>query len=251
MTETVPTSLVIDTRKLAQLGMDGPALKVVMKMKSPVLFPLRRLLRIHIIGTPQSGMDALLFCAQQRIPVAFFHADGRLRCRLQAPASDTALVDHWFEHVEFDPEVKQIYADWLLHQGLYALSIMGFHLGAYQTRHKLVYEALRSFCTESLGKQDFRTALDWLDGLLHFQLEQVIAEIGFSQQRGQNKLLNDIKPLAQLWLLHGLANHLQRKPHFAITSQTMITFYQTQTSLIEYSTRRMLIQLTTRLEAIV
>ncbi len=250
MTEPAPTSLMIDARKLQQLGMDGPALKVVMKTKSPVLFPLRRLMRIHIIGTPQSGMDALLHCAQQRIPVAFFRPDGRLRCRLQAPYSDSSLVDHWFEHVEFDPQVKQIYAEWLQHQELYALSVMGFNSGACQNRRHLVYEALRGFCAEALGKKAFHHALDWLDGLLNVQLEQIITGLGFTQARGQQKLYRDIKPMTELYLLHGLAIQLQQNPNYTISAQSITTFYQRQAGTVEYASQRMLTQLITRLEAI-
>lgn len=92
MSDVALTSLVIDSRKLARMGMDGPALKVTMRGRSAILFPLRRLCRIHILGTPESGMDALLFCAEQRVPVAFFHFNGRLRCRLHSSGGAPALL---------------------------------------------------------------------------------------------------------------------------------------------------------------
>src|SRR5690606_9576493 len=146
MSAVAPTSLVIDARKVDKICLDGPALKVVMISRSPVLFPLRRLLRIHVIGTLGTGVDALLHCAERQIPVAFFHPNGRLRCRLLSPAQDCGLVEHWFEHVEFDSAIRQVYEEWLLHQELHLLSKLGFNAGACERRGQLVYEALRGAC---------------------------------------------------------------------------------------------------------
>ena len=251
MTDVALTSLVIDSRKLLRMGMDGPALKVIMRGRSSVLFPLRRLQRIHILGTPDSGMEALLFCAEQRIPVAFFHFNGRLRCRLLPTGGAPALIDHWFEHVEFDPQIGQLYDDWVLHQGLHAMSRLGISGGISESRKKLVYETLRGYCRQQLGKENLNTALDWLDGLLQFHLEQVIEEFGFVQQRGKLKLLADIKPICDLGLLHALAGHLQQRANFSITAQNMTAFYQRQSTELEFSSRRMLTQLVTRLETVV
>ncbi|MEX0618074.1 MAG: CRISPR-associated endonuclease Cas1 [Pseudohongiellaceae bacterium] len=251
MSDAAFSSLVIDTRKLLSMGMDGPALKVVMRGCSPVLFPLRRLRRIHILGTPGSGMEALLFCAEQQIPVAFFKSNGRLRCRLNPAAGTPALIDHWFEHVEFDPQIGQLYDDWVLHQGLHAMSRLGINAGACESRKKLVYETLRGFCRQKLGRGNLKAALEWLDGLLCFHLEQVIEEFGFVQQRGRLKLLGDMKPICDLWLLHALAGSLQQRASFNVTAQSMTAFYQQQADQLEFASRRMLTQLVNRLEAVV
>lgn len=251
MTDVELTSLVIDSRKLLRMGMDGPALKIVMRGRSSVLFPLRRLCRIHILGMPDSGMAALLFCAEQQIPVAFFHFNGRLRCRLLPAGGKPALTDHWLEHVEFDPQIRQIYDDWVQYQGLHSLSLLGIRGGGCESRKKLLYEALRGYCRQQLGRKNLKTALEWLDGLLRFHLEQVIEAFGFVQERGRLKLLADIKPICDLWLLHALAVRLQQRASFRVTAQHMTTFYQQQAVQVELSSRRMLIQLVNTLEAVV
>lgn len=251
MTDIALTSLMIDSRKLLHMGMDGPALKVIMRGRSKVLFPLRRLCRIHILGTPNSGMEALLFCAEQQIPVAFFHLNGRLRSRLLPAAGAGGLIDHWFEHVEFDPQIRQLYDDWVQYQGLHSLSLLGISGGACESRKKLLYEALRGYCRQQLGRKNMKTALEWLDGLLRFHLEQVIETFGFIQERGRLKLLADIKPICDLCLLHALALHLQQHTGFCVTARQMTAFYQQQAVQVEFSSRRMLMQLVNKLEAVV
>lgn len=251
MSEVAPTSLVIDARKLQRLSMDGPALKVTMRGRSPMLFPLRRLLRIHIIGRMQQGMDTLLHCAEQQVPVAFFHLNGRLRCRLQPAAGAPSLIDHWFEHVEFDPEVRQLYEDWVLNQKLYALSRLGINSGVREKRGELVYQTLRGYCRRRLGRETLKDALEWLDGLVFFHLENLLAEYGFGYQRSQQKLQQDIKPLCDFWLLYALAARLQQSAVFDVTPRSMTAFYQQQAIELEGQLRRMLTQLVNRLEEVV
>ncbi|MGD8175642.1 hypothetical protein [Marinimicrobium sp. ARAG 43.8] len=251
MNDVALTSLVIDSRKLCLIAMDGPALKVIMQRHSPVLFPLRRLLRIHILGTPGKGMDALLFCAEQQVPVAFFHFNGRLRCRLHPASGAPSLMDHWFEHVEFDPQMSQLYDEWALNQRLYVMSQLGVNAGNCPSRKKLLEETLRGYCRQQLGRERLKDALEWLNGLLCFHLEHTIDEFGFSQQRGRQKLLADIKPICDLWLLHALAGRLQQKRKLRVSAQSMMEFYQQQARSLEFSIRRMLVQLTNILESLV
>ncbi len=251
MSDVALTSLVIDSRKLHYMGMDGPALKIVMRGRSSVLFPLRRLCRIHILGIPGCGIEALLFCAERQVPVAFFDFNGRLRCRLNPPGGTPSLIDHWFEHVEFDPQISQLYDDWVLHQKLHAISRLGVVGGACEARRKLLYEALRGFCRKQLGKDQFKLALEWLEGLLNFHLEQLIEEYGFIQQRGRLKLLSDIKPICYMQLLYAFAGRLQQCASFSVNARNMASFYEQHSAELEFSSRRMLTQLVSRLEMVV
>lgn len=250
MNEVALTTLVIDSRKLQHLKMDGPALKVTMHGRSPMLFPLRRLSRVHILGIPEVGMDALLFCAEQQVPVAFFHHSGRLRCRLQPAVTSTTLPDHWLEHVEFDPEIAQLYEDWVLHQELYVIASLGINKGARESRRKILVEGLRHFCRERLGRGGLKEALEWLEGQLRFHLEHTIETFGFTQHRGRARLLADMLPLGQLQLLFSLANRLLQG-EMQIHAQTMTAFYQAHAVQVEYTARRMLTQLVYKLEAVI
>jgi len=251
MSNVALRSLVIDARNLDRLGLDGPALKVVMRGKSPILFPLRRLCRVHLIGMPNQGMEALMHCAEQNIPVAFFRLNGQIRCTLQKPQLERAQLDHWFEHVEFDPEVQQLYNDWRQHQALHALAQLGFNRGDGAVRQQLVYEALRGVCRSRLGKDMFGTALEWLDGLMTFHLLQVVEQFGFTHPRAKQLLLQDIKPIADLGLLYAFTRHVQASATFRVTPRSMTVFYQDNAQVLEYGFRRMLSQLTMRLEAVI
>ncbi len=251
MSDVALRALVIDSRKLLRMVIDGPALKVVIHGRSPVLFPLRRLRIIHILGMPANDMDALMHCAERQILVAFFDYNGRLRCRLIPAAGTPSLVDHWFEHVEFDKQISQLYTDWLLHQELHTLSLLGVNTGSCEFQKKLVYETLRGFCRQKLGKVNLKSALEWLDGLLCFHLEQVIEEFGFVQQRGKLKLLADLQPIFDLWLLHALAGKLQKSKNLKISAKSMTEFYQQQAEQLEFTSRLMLTQLVNRLDSVV
>lgn len=252
MSSIAPTSLVIDTQQLEKLGIDGPALKVTMRGKSAILFPLRRLCRIHLLGTRVSGLDALMQCAEHNIPIAFFKRTGQLRCRLLPPNGERAVVDHWFEHIEFDQEINQIYDNWRTGQTLYTLSQLGFNQGGKsKVQHKLAFEALRKFGRKILGKNSFETAMEWLNGLLSFQIMQIIESFGFIQPSARERILKDILPLCLLGLLYGFVHHLHQNREFTVTPMHMTKFYQLQSNEIEFSTRRMLIQLVNQLEAVV
>lgn len=245
------TFLVIDCRKLVRMGMDGPALKVVMRGRSPVLFPLRRLRRIHILGTPSNGMEALLYCAEQQIPVAFFSSTGHLRCRLSPAAELPALVDHWFECVEFDVEVGQLYRDWAENQERFAWSRLGVSSGTNISRRKLAVEALQGYCRARLGRIKFQEFMQWMDGLLGFHVGQIIESCGFKQERNRARLREDMKRILEPCLLHALAKRLQHKSVLNVSAQSVTAFYQLCSEDIEYAGRRMLTQLVTSIEAMV
>ena len=131
------------------------------------------------------------------------------------------------------------------------MSCLGVKTGARESRKQLLYETLRGFCHRQLGRENLTAALEWLDGLLLFHLEQVVEEFGFVQQRGRQKLLADMKPICDLWLLYALAGRLEQRGRFNITAQNMTAFYQQQANELEFSARRMLTQLVSKLEAVV
>ena len=250
MNNTTGTTLVIDSRKLQQLAIDGPALKVVMQGKSPVLFPLRRLSRIHILGASAVAVDALLHCAEQDIPTAFFHANGRLRCRLASATKTPGRVDHWFEHIDFDDNIRQLYQDWLHHQQAYVMSqlVIG---GCGGRSRQLLDEALQGYFRQQLGKQGKTSALEWLDGLLTCHIEQQVTAGGFVSPHSQNRLVQDIKPICNIVLHYALAVHLQQQSGFVVSAQSVTAFYQQHAETVENNVRRMLMQLVNRLEAVV
>ena len=249
--EMAATCLVIDARSLDSLSVDGPALKVRMRSQSPRLFPLRRLSRVHVVGVIKDGLEPLLHCAENQIPVAFFTVSGRLRCQLYFPVYENSIISHWLEHVDFDVEARQLYDDWLFHQTLHVLSMMGCTEGARESRYQLIEEKLRGLCNRYLGPKDFQIAMDWLGGMLVVHISQLVVDYGLSNQsRGKRRLMDDISPICELWLIYFLASHASRR-RVQVAAQAMSDLYQKHSAEIEYTVRRMLTQLATRLESIV
>lgn len=244
-------SVTIDSRKLKRMDMDGPALRVIMQSRSPVLFPLRRLARIYVLGVPQHGLESLVFCAEQRIPVAFFNFNGRLRCRLSFVQEVPAGIDHWLEHIAFDQHIKNAYREWLLNQGLNVLSQLGVTQGAREARVRLFSDALRGYCRRTLGEQALKDAYEWIDGLLLVHLEQVITNFGCTHTRARQMLTDDLKPICEILLIHCLAERIHQNSGFRVDAKSMMDVYHRQSEHIEYTVRRMLIQLQIRLESII
>lgn len=245
------TCLVIDSRKAERISLDGPALRVRMHAQSSRLFPLRRLSRIHVLGDPLNGFDALIYCAERQIPVAFFTATGKLRCQLYFPVFENSIIAHWLEHVEFDVAARQQYDEWLLYQTLHLLSLMGCTHGARELRLKLVDERLNHLCKQKLGERKFQLAMEWLNGIMTVHLSQIIVNQGLADQsRGKRQLMSDVMPLYELWLRYHLSQRLDRKV-LNVPAQDMSEFYQEHSEQVEYMFKRMLTQLASRLEAIV
>lgn len=245
------TCLVLDARKLERLRMDGPALRVTLCEQSSLLFPLRRLDRIHIIGNLNEGLEALLYCAERQIPIAFFSAAGKLRCQLYFPVVEHTQLSHWLEHIEFDPQASEQYAEWLHNQRAYFLSTLDVMTGSQRTRLQRLQEKVHHIGKKVLGERQHRLAQEWLEGICIAQLSQLVVNHGFSNNsRGKQRLLDDILPLFQLWLGYQLAVQLERGA-MTINGKTMSGFYQTQADTLAYMGRRMLAQLASRLEAII
>lgn len=241
--------LILAASQLHTLELDGPALKVVMAHQSHRLFPLRRIARIHIMGELDVGMNALLHCAEQQIPVAFFTRNGKLRCQLYYPVYENGVLAHWLEHIEFDEHARQLYADWLEMQRLHIFAKLNIH----PQRLQQTQEHIRSILKRHWSQAQRDEAQAWLEGLLISHLSQLIVENGLGNQCSQKRrLLDDLQPVCQMWLHHQLAKTLlQRKHTMPVSVQTMVAFYQTQADDIEYVVRRMLVQLLTRLESII
>lgn len=249
--EMAKSCLVLDAHKLEKLSIDGPALKIRLLHQSDRLFPFRRLARVHIVGTLNNPIEPLIELAEQHIPVAFFTLKGKLRCQLYYPVFANSIISHWLEHVEFCPQAKHEYAEWLLHQNLHFLASMGYRNGNLETRLQSVEEHLNKGCKKIISSAQYELALDWLSGIMAVHMSQVIAAQGVAHQsRATRKLMDDLSPICILWIKAILFQKLQTGK-ITITAQTMSYLYQEQATFIEYTLQRMMVQLITRLESII
>lgn len=245
--------LVLDASKLEQLTVDGPALRIGLREQASRLFPLRRLARIHVIGDIDAGFCALLHCAEQQIPVAFFSTHGKLRCQLYYPVFENGILSHWLEHIEFDPKLRQLYNEWLQLQMLHVLGEIGCRDGNSTNRLEIAEQRMLTLIHHHWSRGHLREARDWLQGILTSHLSQLIVQHGLSNQtRAKRRLLEDLLPTCELWLLYFLTVAVveNRKPP-AADAQGMSRFYQQHAERIEYQVQRMLMQLVSKLEAII
>jgi hypothetical protein len=245
--------LVINGNKLQQLDLDGPALRIALQEQSTRLFPLRRLARIHVIGELHCGFEALLHCAEKQIPVAFFGQKGKLRCQLYYPVFENSVLAHWLEHIEFDHEIRKLYDGWMHLQKLHLLGNIGCRDGANTCRQDLAEQRLHHLLNKHWSRTQQHEAREWLQGMLTVHISQMIVQQGLANQsRSKRKLLEDLLPICELWLLYLLVVAIveQKKPP-AVNAHGMSRFYQQHADSIEYTVQRMLAQLVNRLEAIV
>lgn len=250
--DTAKTCLLIDAAKLERLSLDGPALRVQMQAQSGRLFPLRRIARIHVMGQGVVSMDALLHCAEQRIPVAFFRGNGKLRCQLYFPGAEDGTLGHWLVYLDFDTCVRDVYEHWLQDQRLHVMAALGIRSGCPEHRLKMIREQISTVGNRSLGKLRFREALDWLHGFLQAQLSQLIAEQGLSlRDRHACRLLGDIQSLCELSVDMALCRQLSSCGKGKLGSARLSRLYQDQADSIAYNVRHMLASLTSRLENII
>jgi hypothetical protein len=247
------TCLVIDTARLQQLDIDGPALRLSIQDQGRRLFPLRRLARIHVMGELHCGFDALLHCAEQQIPVAFFSLQGKLRCQLYYPVFENGVLAHWLEHIEFDVQAQHMYSEWLHLQQLHVLGQIGCRDGAREYRMKIAEERLHALFNKHWNHRRLLEAREWLIGMLTAHLSQLIVKHGLeNQSRGKRKLLEDMLPACELWLLYLLAVAVvEHKKPPSVDARGMSHFYQHHAESIEYMVRRMLSQLVNQLESII
>ena len=250
--DNTKTCLVIDARKLANLQLDGPALRIRLHTKSNQLFPLRRLARIHILGPLANGLDALVHCAENQIPVAFFSAAGKLRCQLYYPVYKHTQLSHWLDYVEFDPEISEQYSQWLQNQMLHTLAQLRCNTGAHPQRKVLLEQRLRDLCNRTIGHKRLQEAEQWLNGMLVNHLSHLLADHGLANNsRNKRKLLEDLLPICELWLLYHLTEFVVSKKKLTFNAQGMSDFYHSQSPAIDYTVKRMLVQLMGIFEAIV
>lgn len=247
------TSLMIDARKNCILRIDGPALWIQVEHKSPILFPLRRISRIHVVGLVKQGFDALIHCAEQEIPVAFFNGHGKLRCQLYSPNVNDNILAHWLETIEFDPAAKEVYQHWLENQRLHLLSTMGYRRVNSEDRHHVIEQLLRAKANILLDKkQHTKEAITWLEGLLSSHLTETISRHSLGKPNGaSHKLLKDLLPIFTIALLHAFVERLEQHNSIPSNSYGMSKFFHRYSEMADYHINRMLTQLEHSLENLI
>lgn len=92
--------------------LDGPALRIVQPARAMTFYPLARLACVLSKGGVHWSCEALLACAEARIPVVFLHGDGGVRAYLFGSAlGEAALYQRLRELLRHTDGLRQ-YQEW-------------------------------------------------------------------------------------------------------------------------------------------
>lgn len=238
------STLVVDATRLIRLAVDGPALRVRIQGCSDMLFPFRRILRVQVIGVPRSGFDALIACAERRIPVAFFDGCGRYRCRLGPPAIDPTGVDARLEQIEYDCCSRAVYEEWKRNQSAHLLSLLGVGDPAARRAPDRVRKSLFSTLRQQLIQKDLEEAQNWIQGMLTFHLEQALDAVGpVTHMRIRSRLIQDLSERLVLIPLIDLAATSTPSRAQMADARAATHLYRRTARVVEHHAIRMLFQL--------
>ncbi len=251
----------IDARKLQRIKLDGPAINVMMKGAAEQLFPLRRLARIHLTGTPEQGLDAFLACANQHIPVAFFDGFGRLKAMLYLPKENNTVLGHWLEALHTDLGIKTIYTQWQeniqLHWFAQSKAKWIPHGRISRSKGqahdaKIIEESVAKELRKIHQHNQWTDAQPWMEGMLRVQLAQILDQFGLNPHTHEHReLLSDLeKPLQQMlkveiaiWLIHDRPT--------AVSGKELTTLYERIAETVQHEAEKALWRLQYAIERIV
>lgn len=178
-------SLLIDSPRLLELKMDGPALCLRAEGKSRQWFPLRRLSMVICVDVPTIGMEALAATASRGIPVSLFSPGGRMIAQLVHPAALPNPLSHWLEVIPCDEPLATAYGDWLDNQLRHTYALIGC-LGRDSAQGAERAEAqLRRLAREAKCLGLVTVAREWMDGLTTALLQAEGMRLGLSASSTQ------------------------------------------------------------------
>jgi hypothetical protein len=227
------------------IKLDGPALKIKFRQKSPQLFPFKRISRIHLIGKLSEGLDILLECVSHQIPISFFTLSGKLQGQLYGPNFKNQSLSYWLDHLGFDDEIQDIYKEWLNNQSLFFLAQLGFKTGIHHIRLDLVKKSLY----EKIKDAHLENITLWLFNFLKFHFSSVLVQYDIHPSMKEfEKIMTDVVPLFETWIIFKYTdNHLDQ----TISPAVLAAIYQKESYFIEYHMNRMITQLASEFERVI
>lgn len=213
MSEVDRRCLFVESDRLANLMLDGPALRLRVHHRSRQWFPLRRLSRVICVGVPDAAFQVWAEVAQQGVPVIFVQKSGKVLAQLTCPTAGATSFDHWIAATLADVELGHYYQFWrenLLRHSYGLIGVMGCDEAHVLSRaESQLARLLRNSLAKDTGQtRDLRA---WTRTLVESQITQQLNELGLlAGGECANKLKQDLlEPgfhLAMLMVLQGVTN---------------------------------------------
>lgn len=248
------TRLMIEGNKVERLFIDGPSLVIGLHCAALTRLPLRRLRSVVVVGRLQSGLEALLACAEQHIPVLFCDGHGTVKTQILPYQRAVFDWDDWLESLGFDPVFDAAYRQWLDNQQRHLRSMIQRDLDSdFDEHHPWRVAMLECTLNHRLksvlsGHTQQVEARDWLAGMLRVHINEILAQQGLKpHQVGAERLLADF------WIdLERLARHRQvqwlQQHACPINAKWMSMCYQSMADELEQHLLRICLQLRTLIE---
>ena len=167
--------LFVEASQLADVRMDGPALRLRAHGRSLQWFPLRRISRVLCLEVPERSMAVWIDVAAQGIPVLFVRPNGKVLAQLVFPGAEPTDLNHWMGAVLADTEVSQAYDEWLDNWLRHSYGLLGAM--SYDRQHAaLKADAQVVKLAKQRGIRITATTRQWCHTLVGSQiLEQAVA----------------------------------------------------------------------------
>ena len=192
----------IEAGRLKFCKVDSVSLSISGENEAVRSFPLRAIRLLVVIGQAREGLDFLLNCVEQGIPVQFVHENGRLSCRLQMLDDRRSLLADWLPHIDANPCWLKAYKTWHYEVSTRVILRSWGRLETWQdldkVRDQIGREILKS---KHLDITQFKALLVWFDSWLQLDLLGVLEVRGVQAgSEASQKLLQDLLPLYSIWL---------------------------------------------------
>jgi hypothetical protein len=248
------TRLMIDANKVERLFVDGPSLVIGLHAAALTRLPLRRLRSVIVVGILRHGLEALLHCAEQQIPVLFCDARGNVKTQILPYRQALFHWDDWLESLGFDPVFDAAYRQWLTNQQWHLRSLIQRDLDSQFDESKPWRVAMLECCLNHRlksvlsSKQQQDEARDWLAGLMRVHLNELLSQQGLKPHHlGAERILTDfatdLERLARHRQVQWLQNH-----SCPINAKWMSICYQSIADELEQHILRICLQLRTLIE---
>lgn len=184
--------LFVESDRVAEIRMDGPAVRIRAYHRSWQWFPLRRVSRVLCLGLSEASVHVWIEVASYGIPVLFVRPNGRILAQLSFPGATPAGLSHWMGAAMGDEEVRSAYELWLDNWLRHSYGLLGA-ISCDRHHAQLRAGALVARLARQQGVTLSASLRKWCDTLVYSQILEQAIEAGLpSSGNAVSQLQNDL-----------------------------------------------------------